>query len=117
MGKRRIVVGVNVQGRDLGGFVAELQSKVAQQVKQPPGYLIEWGGQFQNMQRAMHHLMIIVPITVAAIFFLLFILFGSVLFVALIITVLPLASIGGVLGLFLTREYLSVPASVGFIAL
>jgi cobalt-zinc-cadmium resistance protein CzcA len=117
MGKRRIVVGVNVQGRDLGGYVAELQSKVNQQVKLPPGYVIEWGGQFQNMQRAMHHLMIIVPITVAAIFFLLFILFGSVRFAALIITVLPLASIGGVLGLFLTGEYLSVPASVGFIAL
>ena len=117
MGKRRIVVGVNVQGRDLGGYVAELQSKVDKQVKLPPGYVIEWGGQFQNMQRAMHHLMIIVPITVAAIFFLLFILFGSVRFAALIITVLPLASIGGVLGLFLTGEYLSVPASVGFIAL
>jgi cobalt-zinc-cadmium resistance protein CzcA len=117
MGRRRIVVGVNVQGRDLGGFVAELQSKVDKQVKLPAGYRIEWGGQFQNMQRAMHHLMIIVPITVAAIFFLLFVLFGSVRFAALIITVLPLASIGGVLGLFLTGEYLSVPASVGFIAL
>jgi cobalt-zinc-cadmium resistance protein CzcA len=117
MGKRRIVVGVNVQGRDLGGFVAELQDKVKKQVDLPSGYFIEWGGQFQNMQRAMHHLMVIVPITVAAIFFLLFVLFGSVRFAALIITVLPLASIGGVLGLFLTREYLSVPASVGFIAL
>lgn len=117
MGKRRIVVGVNVQGRDLGGFVAELQSKVGAQVKLPTGYTIQWGGQFQNMQRAMHHLMIIVPITVAAIFFLLFVLFGSVRFAALIITVLPLASIGGVLGLFVTGEYLSVPASVGFIAL
>jgi cobalt-zinc-cadmium resistance protein CzcA len=117
MGKRRIVVGVNVQGRDLGGFVAELQSKVDKQIKLPPGYQIEWGGQFQNMERAMHHLMIIVPITVAAIFFLLFVLFGSVRFAALIITVLPLASIGGVLALFFTREYLSVPASVGFIAL
>jgi cobalt-zinc-cadmium resistance protein CzcA len=117
MGRRRIVVGVNVQGRDLGGFVAELQETVKKQVDLPTGYLIEWGGQFQNMQRAMHHLMIIVPITVAAIFFLLFVLFGSVRFAALIITVLPLASIGGVLGLFVTREYLSVPASVGFIAL
>ena len=117
MGKRRIVVGVNVQGRDLGGFVAELQQKVGKQVNLPFGYMIEWGGQFQNMQRAMHHLMIIVPITVAAIFFLLFVLFGSVRFAALIITVLPLASIGGVLGLFVTGEYLSVPASVGFIAL
>ncbi|QHS52409.1 efflux RND transporter permease subunit [Edaphobacter sp. 12200R-103] len=117
MGKRRIVVGVNVQDRDLGGFVAELQQKVDKQVKLPPGYYIEWGGQFHNMERAMHHLMIIVPITIAAIFFLLFVLFQSVRFAALIITVLPLASIGGVIGLFISGEYLSVPASVGFIAL
>jgi cobalt-zinc-cadmium resistance protein CzcA len=117
IGKRRIVVGVNVQGRDLGGFVAELQDKVGRSVQLPSGYYIEWGGQFHNMQRALHHLMIIVPITIAAIFFLLFILFKSVRFAALIITVLPLASIGGVIALFLSGEYLSVPASVGFIAL
>jgi cobalt-zinc-cadmium resistance protein CzcA len=117
MGKRRIVVGVNVQDRDLGGFVAELQQKVDKEVKLPAGYYIEWGGQFHNMERAMHHLMIIVPITIAAIFFLLFVLFQSVRFAALIITVLPLASIGGVIGLFVSGEYLSVPASVGFIAL
>jgi cobalt-zinc-cadmium resistance protein CzcA len=117
MGKRRIVVGVNVQGRDLGGFVAELQEKVERKVQLPSGYYLEWGGQFHNMQRALHHLMIIVPITIAAIFFLLFVLFKSVRFAALIITVLPLASIGGVIALFLSGEYLSVPASVGFIAL
>ncbi len=117
MGKRRIVVGVNVQDRDLGGYVKELQEKVEQQVQMPAGYYIEWGGQFHNMQRALHHLMVIVPITIAAIFFLLFVLFQSVRFAALIITVLPLASIGGILGLFLSGEYLSVPASVGFIAL
>ncbi|UWZ85402.1 efflux RND transporter permease subunit [Occallatibacter riparius] len=117
MGKRRIVVGINVQGRDLGGYVTELERSVRTQVPLPPGYSFEWGGQFQNMQRAMHHLMIIVPVTIGAIFFLLFLLFHSVRFAALIITVLPFASIGGVLGLFVSREYLSVPASVGFIAL
>jgi len=117
MAKRRIVVGINVQDRDLGGFVAELQQAVRQKVSLPSGYFIQWGGQFQNMQRAMHHLMIIVPVTIGAIFFLLFLLFHSVRFAALIITVLPLASIGGIFGLFFTREYLSVPASVGFIAL
>jgi cobalt-zinc-cadmium resistance protein CzcA len=117
MAKRRIVVGINVQGRDLGGYVAELQQTVNQRVQLPSGYFIQWGGQFQNMQRAMRHLAIIVPITIGAIFFLLFLLFHSVRFAALIITVLPLASIGGIFGLFLTREYLSVPASVGFIAL
>ncbi len=115
--KRRIVVGVNVQDRDLGGFVAELQQKVAKEVPLPPGYYVEWGGQFQNMQRALRHLTIIVPITIGAIFFLLFLLFSSVRFAALIITVLPFASIGGVVGLYVTGEYLSVPASVGFIAL
>jgi len=117
MGKRRIVIGVNVQDRDLGGYVAELQQAVKTRVPLPPGYYIQWGGQFQNMQRALHHLMIIVPITIGAIFFLLFLLFHSVRFAALIITVLPFASMGGVFGLFLSREYLSVPASVGFIAL
>jgi cobalt-zinc-cadmium resistance protein CzcA len=117
MGKRRIVVGVNVQGRDLGGYVKDLQDKVERRVPLPPGYFIEWGGEFHNMERALHHLMIIVPVTIAAIFFLLFVLFKSIRYAALIITVLPLASIGGVIGLFVSGEYLSVPASVGFIAL
>ena len=117
MAKRRIVVGINVKGRDLGGFVKELQSQVEARVELPEGYYLEWGGQFQNMERALGHLKIIVPITVAAIFFLLFLLFNSLKFATLIITVLPFASIGGVLGLFVTGEYLSVPASVGFIAL
>lgn len=117
MAKRCIVVGINVQDRDLGGYVKELQERVKKQVSLPPGYFIEWGGQFQNMQRALHHLMIIVPITIGGIFFLLFLLFNSLRFASLIITVLPFASIGGVFGLFFTGEYLSVPASVGFIAL
>ncbi|HZX32237.1 MAG TPA: CusA/CzcA family heavy metal efflux RND transporter [Rhodocyclaceae bacterium] len=117
LGKRRIVVGVNVKDRDLGSFVAELQQKVDSQVKLPEGYYLEWGGQFQNMERALGHLMVIIPITIGAIFFLLFLLFNSLRFATLIITVLPFASIGGVIGLFVTGEYLSVPASVGFIAL
>lgn len=117
LGKRRIVVGVNVKDRDLGSFVAELQQKVDQQIKLPEGYYLEWGGQFQNMERALGHLMVIIPLTIAAIFFLLFLLFNSLRFATLIITVLPFASIGGIIGLFVTREYLSVPASVGFIAL
>lgn len=116
-GKRRIVIGINVANRDLGGFVAELQQKVKAQVQLPEAYYFEWGGQFQNMERALGHLSIIVPITIAAIFFLLFLLFGSLRFATLIITVLPFASIGGVIGLFISGEYLSVPASVGFIAL
>jgi len=115
--KRRIVVGVNVKDRDLGGFVAELQKKVDARVQLPEGYYLEWGGQFQNMERALSHLSIIIPITIGAIFFLLFLLFGSIRYATLIITVLPFASIGGLVALFVSGEYLSVPASVGFIAL
>jgi cobalt-zinc-cadmium resistance protein CzcA len=115
--KRRIVVGVNVRGRDLGGFVSELQTRLNTKLKLPEGYYLEFGGQFQNMQRALNHLAIIVPITIGAIFFLLFMLFNSVRYATMIISVLPFASIGGIFALFITREYLSVPASVGFIAL
>jgi cobalt-zinc-cadmium resistance protein CzcA len=117
LAKRRIVVGINVRDRDLGGFVAELQQAVERDVKLPEGYYLEWGGQFQNMERALGHLTVIVPVTIAAIFFLLFLLFNSVRFATLIITVLPFASIGGIVGLAVSGEYLSVPASVGFIAL
>lgn len=115
--RRRVVVAINVADRDLGGFVAELRQVVEQQVQLPDGYYLEWGGQFQNLQRAMGHLQIIIPVTIAAIFFLLFVLFNSLRYAALIILVLPFASIGGIVALFVTGEYLSVPASVGFIAL
>ena len=115
--KRRIVIGINVKDRDLGGFVAELQAAVGAQVPMPEGYYLVWGGQFENLERALGHLKVIVPVTIAAIFFLLFLLFNSLRFAALIITVLPFASIGGIIGLAVTGEYLSVPASVGFIAL
>jgi cobalt-zinc-cadmium resistance protein CzcA len=114
--KRRVVVGANVHDRDIGSFVAELQQRVAKEVKLPPGYYFSWGGQFENMERAMARLAVIVPITFMAIFFLLFMLFNSVKLALLIFTALPFASVGGVVGLFLTGEYLSVPASVGFIA-
>ena len=117
LAKRRIVIGVNVKDRDLGGFVAELQQVLNQRLQLPDGYYLEYGGQFQNMERAMGHLMIIIPVTIAAIFFLLFLLFQSMRFATMIILVLPFASIGGVIALFVTGEYLSVPASVGFIAL
>ena len=114
--KRRVVVGANVHERDLGSFVAELQERTAKEIKLPPGYYFSWGGQFENMERAMATLSVIVPITFAAIFFLLFMLFNSVKLALLIFTALPFASVGGIVGLFLTGEYLSVPASVGFIA-
>ena len=116
-GQRRLVIGANVQGRDLGSFVSEAQQRIEQQLVLPDGYRLSWGGQFENMQRAMDRLLVIVPMTVAAIFFLLFVLFGSARFASLIISVLPLASIGGIAGLLLSGEYLSVPAAVGFINL
>lgn len=117
MGKRRIIIGANVENRDLGGFVDEVQKGIAAKVKLPPGYFIKWGGQFENLERAAKRLGIIIPITLGAIFFMLFLLFNSLGFATLIILILPFASVGGVLSLFLTHEYLSVPASVGFITL
>jgi cobalt-zinc-cadmium resistance protein CzcA len=116
-GKRRVVVGANVSGRDLGGFVQEVQRRVDAELTLPDGYYLSWGGQFENMERAMATLTVIVPLTIAAIFFLLFMLFNSVRLASLIILVLPFASIGGVIALFVSGEYISVPASVGFIAL
>lgn len=117
LGKRRVVVAINVRDRDLGGFVTELQQVLDRELKLTDGYYLQYGGQFENMQRAMSHLMVIIPVTVGAIFFLLFLLFNSVRYATMIISVLPFASIGGIIGLFLTGQYLSVPASVGFIAL
>lgn len=117
LGKRRIVVAINVKDRDLGGFVAELKQVLDKDVKLPDGFYLEYGGQFENMERALKHLTLIVPITIAAIFFLLFILFNSVRYATMIIMILPFASIGGIFALLVTGEYLSVPASVGFIAL
>lgn len=116
-GRRRLVVGANVLARDLGGYVAEAQSKIAAEVRLPTGYALEWGGQFKNMERALKRLSLIIPLTIAAIFFLLFMLFDSARYAVLIITVLPLAAIGGVFGLLVASEYLSVPAAVGFINL
>jgi cobalt-zinc-cadmium resistance protein CzcA len=116
-GKRRLVVGVNVEGRDLAGFVKEAQSQIAKELELPQGYSLQWGGQFENMERAMARLMVIIPLTILAIYFLLFMLFKSLKLAGLIILVLPFASIGGVFGLFITGEYLSVPAAVGFINL
>ncbi len=115
--KRRIVIECNVRGRDIGGFVAESQAKLKEKLKLPAGYYITWGGAFENQQRAMKRLMIIVPITIVLIFFLLYLTFSSIKQAVLIIINLPFALIGGIVALFISRMYLSVPASVGFIAL
>ena len=107
----------NVRGRDLVGFVAEARAAVEQRVQLPPGYRLEWGGQFENQQRASARLAIVVPIALAMIFLLLYFTFSSVRQAALVFCNVPFAAIGGVVGLWLSGEFLSVPASVGFIAL
>jgi len=117
LAQRRIVVECNVTGRDIGGFVKEAQQQIDAAVKLPPGYLMTWGGQFENQQRAMKRFSIVVPITIAAIFLLLFSSFNSVKQALLIILNIPFALIGGILALVIGDFNLSVSASVGFIAL
>ncbi len=115
--QRRWIVQGNVRGADMGSVVAQIQKRIKDQVELPPGYHIEYGGQFENQQRAMARLSIIIPIVIAAVFIMLWMSFGNVQHALIIIVNVPLALIGGVFGLFVTGEYLSVPASVGFIAL
>jgi cobalt-zinc-cadmium resistance protein CzcA len=116
-GQRRIGVECNITGRDLGGFVAEARGAIGRDVALPPGYFLDWGGQFESQQRAMQRLAIILPATIGLILLLLFVTFGSLRVSFLVILNLPFALIGGVLALYISGLYLSVPASVGFIAL
>jgi len=117
LGARLVVITANVRGRDLVGFVEEAKQAVAEQVPLEAGYYVRWGGQFENQQRAAARLALVVPVAIGLIFLLLFSTFGSVRQALLILLNIPFAMIGGVLALWLTHEYLSVPASVGFIAL
>ncbi len=116
-GNRMAVVIANVSGRDLVGFVNDARAAVARDLKLPPGTRLEWGGQFQNQQRAAARLAVVVPVALGLIFLLLFFTFRSVRQSLLILTNIPFALIGGVFALAASGEYLSVPASVGFIAL
>ncbi|MGD8395178.1 MAG: CusA/CzcA family heavy metal efflux RND transporter, partial [Candidatus Eiseniibacteriota bacterium] len=115
--QRRWVVSANVRGRDIGSVVADIQRAVEARVTLPPGYFIEYGGQFESQQRAMRRLAVIVPAALGLIFILLYVALGSFRLAALIYFNIPMALIGGVIGLLVMGEYLSVPASVGFIAL
>jgi cobalt-zinc-cadmium resistance protein CzcA len=115
--RRRIYIGFNVVGRDIGSVVDEGRRKLAQSVRMPEGYTMTWGGAFENMERANARLMIVVPITIGLIFFLLFWTFHSYRYATLIILNLPLALVGGIVSLWLSGQYLSVPASIGFIEL
>jgi len=116
-GARYVVIQSNVAGRDLVGFVADVKQAVATKVKLPAGYSVVYGGQFENQQRAALRLMIVVPVALGLIFLLLFATFRSLRQAALIMANAPFALVGGVMALGITGEYLSVPASVGFIAL
>lgn len=115
--QRRVVIQTNVQNRDMGSLVAELKRRVAEEIALPPGYTVTFGGQFENQQRAQARLMIVVPLSLALIFLLLYFAFGSVGQAALIMLNVPLALIGGIAALFISGLYLSVPGSIGFIAL
>ena len=117
MGSRYSVVIANVSGRDLVGFVEEAKAKIAKAVSLPTGYRISWGGQFENQQRAATRLTLVVPLALGVIFLILFSTFGSVRQSLLVLSNIPFALVGGVIALWVTGEYLSVPASVGFIAL
>jgi heavy metal efflux system protein len=116
-GYRMSVVRANVRGRDMVGFVEAARQKVAAELPLPEGYRLTWGGQFENQQRAAARLSIVVPVAIGLIFVLLFTTFGSIRQALLVLVNIPFAVIGGVFALVLAGEYLSVPASVGFIAL
>lgn len=114
--QRYAVIQMDVQGRDVDSFVKEAETQIRQQVKLPEGYWLEWGGAFENQQRAMARLAVIVPLTIGLIFILLYTAFNSLTYAALIIANVPFAIIGGVFGLAITGQYLSVPSAIGFIA-
>lgn len=115
--QRRVVIQANVQGRDMGSVVEDIQAAIKSEVKLPAGYSVSIGGQFESQQRAQQRLSIVVPLSLALIALLLYFAFGSVGQAMLILLNVPLAVIGGVFSLYLSGQYLSVPSSVGFITL
>jgi cobalt-zinc-cadmium resistance protein CzcA len=115
--QRRVVIQANVQDRDMGSVVADIQQAIKDSVDLPAGYSVDIGGQFENQQRAQKRLAIVVPLSIAMIALLLYFAFGSVGQAALILVNLPLAMIGGIVALYISGQYLSVPSSIGFITL
>ncbi len=115
--QRRVVIQANVEGRDMGGLVAELEQRIGAEIDMPAGYTVVFGGQFENQQRAQARLLIVVPLSLGLIFLLLYFAFDSVGQALLIMLNVPLALIGGIAALFFSGQYLSVPGSIGFIAL
>ena len=115
--QRFVAISTNVSGRDVVGFVAELQQRIGEQILIPSGYRIEYGGEFENQQRAMNNLMVVIPVALLLIFVILFSTFRSLRLAVLILANIPFALMGGIFALFITAQYLSIPASIGFIAL
>jgi cobalt-zinc-cadmium resistance protein CzcA len=115
--QRRVVIQANVDGRDMGGLVRELSERIDTEIDLPPGYSVVFGGQFENQQRAQARLVIVVPLSLGLIFLLLYFAFNSVGQALLIMLNVPLALIGGIAALYFSGQYLSVPGSIGFIAL
>ncbi len=115
--QRRVVIQSNVDGRDMGGLVAELKEKIDSDIDLPTGYTVVFGGQFENQERAQKRLMIVVPLSLGLIFLLLYFAFSSIGQALLIMLNVPLALIGGIAALYISGQYLSVPGSIGFIAL
>jgi cobalt-zinc-cadmium resistance protein CzcA len=114
--QRYAVIQMDVRGRDIDGFVKDANAAIQRDVKLPSGYWVEWGGAFENQQRALAKLALIVPVTIFFIFVLLYTAFNSVRYAALILANVPFATIGGILALAISRQYLSVPSAIGFIA-
>jgi len=114
--QRYAVIQMDVRGRDVDSFVKDANAAIKQKVVMPPGYWIEWGGAFENQQRAMHRLAVIVPLTIFFIFVLLYTAFNSIKYATLIIANVPFATIGGIVSLYISNQYLSVPSAIGFIA-
>jgi len=114
--QRYAVIQMDVRGRDVDGFVSDANERIEATVDMPPGYWIEWGGAFENQQRALARLSIIVPLTIFFIFILLYTAFNSVKYATLIIANVPFATIGGLIALFISGQYVSVPSAIGFIA-
>jgi heavy metal efflux system protein len=113
--QRYAVIQMDVHGRDIDGFVRDANEAISQKIELPPGYWIEWGGAFENQQRALARLSLIVPLTIFFIFVLLYTAFNSIRYATLIIANVPFATIGGLFALFLTGQYISVPSAIGFI--
>lgn len=114
--QRYAVIQMDVRGRDVDGFVKDANAAIQSEIKLPAGYWVEWGGAFENQQRALAKLALIVPVTIFFIFVLLYTAFNSVRYAALILANVPFATIGGILALAISRQYLSVPSAIGFIA-